>query len=282
MALSTANFNALLDKATAIYLAAKGASDANSATLGTSGNGIGDTSSTAWGAYGKASGLETLVLALADYDQLQPLLTPTHNILSVTGWQNYVRTLFSSWITGMETTCSRASSVDASITGINTYATYYNTGAGGAFNALMCPDFRDIYYYTHNNTYPTAKNVYAPPGTSIGSYNVATLVLSGNSTVDTTKYAGHARITMTVASSAGTYSGTVVIAVSGYNSAGTLTTDTWTSPTITGNGSVTITAGSTVKVVTQITAVNSVPAGMTAGTLTFTGLAPSGRTYPPT
>jgi hypothetical protein len=87
-----------------------------------------------------------------------------------------------------------------------------------------------------------------------------------------------ARLEAVVTGFAGT-TGTLSVAVAGYDASGVLGTGAWT-VSVTGNGTFAL-AADLIKVVTDVTGI-TYPASITDGAITVNGLGPSGRVNPPT
>lgn len=186
----------------------------------------------------------------------------------------------------------RAAAIDSSITNIETWLAYYNTGAGGEWNALMPgPQWREI-YYQWKRAYPAIGNLYfkvVQGGTFRGTtYTnaLAKFVVSGagagtltdGAAVDTTKYAGGLP-KINCSGLAG--SGNVTITGTGWNPATNAITAsvTWITA-LSGDGLTAIVPGAgtapadcLINNVTNIT----IAAGITAGTFYIEAHAPSGR-----
>lgn len=186
----------------------------------------------------------------------------------------------------------RAANIDSSITGVETWLAYYNTGAGGDWNALMPgPQWREI-YYQWKRAYPAVGNLYfeiVQGGTfrgttytnALGKFEV-TGAGTGNFTngaaVDTAKYAGGLpKINATSL----TGSGNVTITGTGWNPATNAITAsvTWIT-SLSGTGLTAIVPGAgtapadcLINDVTNIT----IAAGITAGTFYIEAHKPTGR-----
>lgn len=269
--LNTTKFIEFTDKLTASYLGMKGTSG--------SGYGMGDSSlalGSDWGCSRKNRELETIVLAWQDYDLGIALLQPTHRINDQAPHVPLARALYFDLLNTLNLVCRNTGLTG--VTDIDSFADYYNFGAGGPYAALLAPDFRDLFHAVYG-AYPDARNVYAPAIANMGQHAVAGAFVDG-SAVDTTKYAGFTILQAQVSGWAGS-SGTLTVAVSGRDVAGNNATGHWTA-TISGNGNVNLTVGSsTVKIATDVTGI-TLPGTMTAGTVVIAGLIPSGRTNPPT
>ena len=186
----------------------------------------------------------------------------------------------------------RAANIDSSITNIETFLTYYNTGAGGDWNALMPgPQWREL-YYQWKRAYPSISNLYfeiVQGGTFRGTtYTnaLAKFVVSGagagtltdGAAVDTTKYAGGVGY-LVVSGLAG--SGNVTVTGTGWDPAtGAITASSTWITSVSGDGSTAIVvgagtapAGCLLNNVTNI----SIAAGITAGTIYVECRKPTGR-----
>jgi hypothetical protein len=186
----------------------------------------------------------------------------------------------------------RAASIDSTITNIETWLAYYNTGTGGDWNALMPgPQWREI-YYQWKGAYPSVSNLYfeiKEAGTFRGTTYTNALgkfVVSGagagtytdGAAVDTTKYAGGVG-NLKVSGLAG--SGNVTITGTGWDPAtGAITASVTWITAVSGDGNTAIVvgagtapAGCLINNVTNIT----IAAGITAGTIYAEALKPTGR-----
>jgi hypothetical protein len=88
-----------------------------------------------------------------------------------------------------------ASSGISGVSSLDTYCSYYNTGAGGPWSALLSPDFRTLYGILNVGSYPSPWNVYFEvlQGTTYTN-GLRKLVVGGSQTagqdIDPNKYAG--------------------------------------------------------------------------------------------
>jgi len=186
----------------------------------------------------------------------------------------------------------RAAAIDSSITNIETFLTYYNTGAGGEWNALMPgPQWREL-YYQWKRAYPSVGNCYfkiVQGGTFRGttytnalgkfvSSGAGTGTFTDGAAVDTTKYAGGLPFLVT-SGLAG--SGNLTITGTGWNPATNAITAsvTWI-VAVTVDGSLAITPGAGTApadcLINDVTNMTTA-AGITAGTFYVEGRAPTGR-----
>jgi hypothetical protein len=234
-----------------------------------------------WGVHRGAQDILTALIGtpsvagVGDADVITDLLAPARALPTNTGWQRVVLDL-NAFVNALAQLCSKAGLTG--VTDLDSFCTYYNSGAGGPFTCLMAPDFQALWCELKNGTYLSAKNVYAPPVGSLGSVNAATDVFTDGNTIDSVHFGGFTRLNIATTGFTGA-SGVVSIAVSGLKADGTAGTDTWTG-TVAANGDVVVTAGSVVKIVQDVTGIVA-HSNITAGTLTVTGLIPSGRTNPP-
>lgn len=274
--LTPALFCQILDTITAGYLDATGDQ--------ASGYGLGDPTQPLASDWGLSGGLRGLILLVTG--SRDPVFTSKFNGLAAvaagkSGYKNVLKGLVSPVVVALAQACYSVGiqlSV-ASIVDIPSFIAYYNIGAGGPWSGMAPPQFQGLFQlvYTSATLPPTA--FYAPPLTDMGSLTVGGSFVAG-STVDTTQYAGEARIEATVSSFAGTGGSLTVVCNSLDANGNPQTGRDWTG-TITGNGTVALTPVNAGDICTAVTAIN-LPGGMTGGTVAVSGLPPSGRTYPPT
>lgn len=270
------------DKIVAGFLLQKGASDANSTSVGISGCGSGDASVSVGSDWGASKSvrqlLDNVVIPWADADVLIALLPSVKDLQTRASWQYAGRFLYQPVLQALNMVAAQSGL--SGVSNIDTFATYYNTGPGGPFNALLNPFFRELHYICLGN-YPLPKNLYAPQITNMGQRTISGGTpgsFTAGSTVDTSKYAGVARIQAVVSGWSGS-SGTLSVPVSGFDASGAPGMD-WYTGTISGNGTVVLTPGSTVKVITSVDGV-TFPGGMVNGTVVIGGIQPAGRSNPP-
>ena len=256
-ALTNAEFNAFTDKINsyAVFLI----NSCGDSTL---------TSGTDYGANRMARDLMAISLAWQDQDRLA-LETSILALQNTTPYQVMVRALLYTLLTQFNRDCA---SVGNSITNINAYAAYYNTGLGGSNLCLLAPDWRKTYSAVFN-TYPNSQNVYAPPAT------LATIDYGGSitvvSSVDTTKYAGAATATLTTSSLAGTD----LVTCTGTNQHA-VSARTWTA-TPTTDSTITLTPTVSGDMIVSVSGI-TLGGGITAGHFVVAVAPPSGRSYPTT
>jgi hypothetical protein len=272
--LTAARFTAYADNVTSCWLALKGSSGTNF--------GAGDTT------YGLSAASITLlstIMGWGDYT-LANTMGPSVSYLNGFDTNNGLgNALFFPLLSAYNTTCFNAG-LGVPLTGvtsIDTFASYYNTGAGGPFGALLPPDFRDLFYAVYSNipnanVYPTNTNLYAPLITNMGTFTVGGSFVAGG-TVNTANYAGAGGLSLAVTGyTSGVGSKVVTVTLSGLNSSGVLVTgQTWT-VTISGNtAGITIPQTGSVYAPTAVTGI-SAGAGILASTvLQVNSTAPSGR-----
>ncbi len=271
-AIAPADVVEMTDKLTAWWLTILG-TDAAGYGLGVSG---GTTRGTK-----KASDLESLVLALNDFEQVNALLQPAHELGVLTDAYEAARDKCKAFLTALDNLCGSAGITDVGT--LDDYAAYYNTGAGGPWNCLFAPDFRSLYYSWSQGQYPSASNVYyetlqgsAAPNAlrkhEVGAGNTA------DTPISTDNYAGGVgQIKATSVSG----SGVVTVTGTWRKTDGTLVTAADGTCTVTGNDTFVLTpphSNALLLVVTNITAA----AGLTAGVFYAEAKRPTGRTNPPT
>lgn len=247
---------------------------------------VGDTSYT----YGALDDLLGDISATADADIIGGLYATA----KVARDSTYAERIFVRQVQGILERLNglvRAAGVSATITNIETWLDYYNTGAGGNWNCLMPPQWREI-YYQWKRAYPAIDNLYfeiKEGGTfrgttytnALGKFvatGAGTGTFTNGAAVDTAKYAGGVG-NLKVSGLAG--SGNVTITGTGWNPAtGAITASvTWiTSVSGDGNTALAVGAGTApanclINDVTNITTA----AGITAGTIYVEALKPTGR-----
>lgn len=277
-AIAVADIVEIADKLTAYWVAA----------LGTDGSGYGlRTSGASGGAWAKADDIVDLVIALGDIDQIVSLADPAKTLRNATDAFSVIGRLAEVFINALDTEALRSAGV-ASISSVNTldtFLTYYNTGSGGPWNALMAPDFRNIFYAAKRG-YPTATNVYLEVlQGSTYTNGLRKLVVTGAGTgtqtagydIDSDDYAGgFGQVIM----SGITGSGVVTVTGTWRKTDGTVAEGAGTA-TVSGNNTFVLTPPFTnalLLTVTNIAAAN----GITSGTLYAEAKRPTGRTNPPT
>lgn len=250
----------------------------SNAAIGTAGSGLGlgdatiTPDSSAYGADRKSRDLLGIVTALTDYQHLHALLEQA-NTLKVA--MNYQADLPGK-INGFHAAMS-AFAVSAGLAGVNSFDTfmlYYNNGVGGIATALLCPDYRLVYFLALN-AYPNPLNVYSLPLATMATKTQAGVFTAGTN-VDTTKYAGAGLAQVTYSGFTGA-SG--LITVSGTNQLGQVGR-TFTA-TVAANGTVTLVPGVATDLLVSVQSV-TIAGTITGGTAIISAVAPAGRAYPPT
>lgn len=258
-AISAANMLTLIDKWTAMYL------------------GLATTPRT------KAADAQALVIGLADADQIGELQKPANAVYDAVASGALIAQAAGSVLGGLDAVAKKAA-ISGVIT-LENFASYYNYGAGGPWNCLYPPDFRDL-FYAAKGKYPIAQNVYFEVLQG-GTYSngLRKLIVGGAQTagqdIDSTAYAG----------------GVGQVKVSGYTDDNTGVGDTvtvagtWRKPDgtlTTGNGTATVNNSGTFVLTPPasnylLVKVSSISAGahITAGTIYAEAKRPSGRTNPP-
>lgn len=273
--ISAAAFVAHTDKLAAVYLAILGTA--------ASGFGCGDGNATLaadWGYSKKSREYEQLVLTSGDRDLINALLSNASQAVDNAPAASLAYSLLYPRLYGIDRLC--AASGLTGVTGIVSFASYYNTGAGGPWASLLSPEFAALYAICFpGNTVP-AVSVYAPPDVNMGSRSVGgALVL--DAPLDEIAYAGAARAQVTVAGSTWGAPGFGTVEVVGRARTALGTVASGRSFTRTGvpfDGAYyldPVVAGDLLIEVTDII----LPPAMTAGSVTITTHAPLGRTSPP-
>lgn len=208
MALTAALLISLTDKLTAWYLAELGTA--------ATGYGMGATADLSTRAYGKATDYLALVRDSGNTAVVQNLISSAVLFQSLTDGNSLAQALAGPALSALHALCGNAGI--SGVTGIDSFATYYNTGAGGPWNALLAPDFRTLYSactilpslnttapncyaeIKQGATYANALGKFVASGAAAGSYTAPSAVdsllvahydqLSGAPGMDSTLYAG--------------------------------------------------------------------------------------------
>lgn len=129
-----------------------------------------------------------------DYDDINYMLQAVNSMQATVPYQAIVRNLMSPVLQALANLCTATgTSLGATtITDIDSFATYYNTGPGGGTYGWQCPlnpDFITLYNACFSKS-PSAKNVFAPTasGSVIGSVVFNPVAYSG--LINMTEYAG--------------------------------------------------------------------------------------------
>lgn len=270
MGLTSTEFITYTDYLTAVMLAAKGNSSA--------GTGLGDNTLTGANQYGSQKGLSDLMTALLssqDWSLINVLGASINQSQGMTSYQSWSYSALSSVLNSLVVAIVNLKLTGAgggAITTIDQYAAYYNTGAGGWWNALLAPDFISL-YNAYSGANPSVLNVYSPAISNMGTFTVGGSFTAG-ANVDTTKYAGAAISQITVASLTG--SGVVTVTGSNQNS---VAGHTWTA-TASADTTYALTPTIAGDLLTAVSGI-SVASGITAGAITVSGAIPTGRSNPP-
>lgn len=248
--------------------------------------GIGTTTDTDK-AYGAADDQVDAVIASADSDVIAALSTKAvRRRNALTAIKVSINRALLNGIEGLV----RALTSPTTFASLDAYLSYYNYGAGGTNTALQSPYFRDLYSEWKNGATPTARNYYYECTAGLvfkGTTHTNALrkiVVTGAGTQSatagdtiSTDYAGGLP-KLTVSGFAGS-SDTVTVTGTEYDPAtGTRTAGkTWTA-TVSGNGTVSLTAG-TASANALIVAVSNIVAGnnITGGTIYAEAHKPTGR-----
>lgn len=277
MAITAATFVALTDKINRAFLAGRGNGDVDP-TLGlTFGSGDNTAASgTGYGVYGVADEIcEQTIIGCGDSQTIADILPTFLNVKLNSGYQ---KDFVAKW--GQACKRLKQELVNLGISGVQTwdqYCSYMNTGAGGAWNALMCPDWAVLYNLVFIAA-STAWNVYAPPAANMGEITLGGQFASG-AVVNTSIYAGQGQIEVVVTGFAG--SAAVVTATGQARaSSGTLIAGRTWSTDVTGNGIFALTPAVVGDLCASVSGI-TVPGAITGGTFIVAGIPPAGRSYPP-
>lgn len=212
-----------IDKLTATYLETSpsilsGATSSTTPGFGDSSIAIGG--GTDYGRQLKLRDIQTLILgggSTADPDRVNRLFTAIQATIQQNNMQKQEPILLQQLFQALAADISAAG---ISVTTIDGFLSYYNTGGGGNWQALASPDFRTL----HNlmlGQYPNALNVYAPPLIStpgLGSYSGS---FTAGAAADTTKYAGFTQLYLVVTSGFTGGPGSIVLSGNGFTANGT-------------------------------------------------------------
>lgn len=243
---------------------------AYAALLGTSGSGFGAGD----GSFGWSAGLTATLAAISgtgDFPLMLKIGQPLNTAAGKSAAAFIAGATLHNWYLAMN---SQATSEGfTGVSDLKSLASYYNTGAGGPWSALLSPVFDDVYAAVATPTSGTASlgplNLYAPVITNMGSRTVGGSFAAGTA-VDASSFAGAAAARLHF--TGGAWSGADAVTVTGIARTGlgaTVTGATFTTGDIEvfGTGSVLLSptvAGEILLSVTDIT----LPAAMTAGTAT--------------
>jgi hypothetical protein len=275
MAFTTANYKTFTDALAAAMLLA----------LGDSGGGLGDNDVAAaddTGFRGRLGDLVGTINALED-DQFAELVVGLRADIAKSGYQSHMPKALASSFSKLTTLCDD-SGIDG-VGGIDTFATYYNTGDGGPWNALLSPHFRTLMYLVLG-AYPSAHNVYAPTAT-LATRAIASSALGAltdGAAIDETKYAGAARLQAVItnlAFASGVTETGITVTGRVRKEDGTFADGRTFTGDITANATIYLTPTVTGDLMLDITDVQF-DGGVTAITAQLNAAPPSGRTHPPT
>lgn len=266
---------ALTDKWAALLIACQG-------SIGTE-FGMGDATQTVitsdWGVSRKARDAQALIYATGDPAWINRMQPANSQIMNFTGWQTLIQVMLRTAVYNLGVSC-QASGLTG-VSNLDTYLSYYNTGAGGPWGCLVAPGFATIALVAYGITL-SVTNIYAPSIPTMATFVVSGSVFTAGTSVVTTIYAGEGQCEVIMTGITG--SGIVTVTGTARTASGTIVTGrTWTA-TVTANGTFALTPTLTGDLLCSVSGV-SVAAGITAGTLVVTGLIPSGpgtRTDPPT
>ena len=280
-ALTYANLVLQSDKLAAIALCIK---PADTVTPSNSTVGIGDSSvahgaGTDYGARYKANQLLTLSVGVADFDYQNACNASARALSNGLSWQSYLNRQMQQHISNLNSYAGAAGL--SGVTGINSFGTYYNSGAGGPWNCLFAPDFADVYDALFPASPLSPLNVYSHAIANMGQLTVTGSgagTFAGGTGVNTAKYAGVGAAQLTVTSFAGS---TGTVTVTGTNQAG-VTGRTWT-VSVTANGTYALVPTVASDLLVSVQGISIPASTLLASTLiVVNGLIPAGRTDPPT
>jgi len=271
--LTPATLITLVDKTTAFSLAEIG-------TVG-SGYGAGDRSlslGSTWGTDLKARNLESLVLGTADPDRIKRLFNSVDALVTASNYEVQLKNQLSGWLTALNQDC-RLSGITGAYPGvvdIDTFAAYFNTGAGGPWLCLLPPDWIAVSFNVLGKN-PQAVNVYSPAIVNMAQW-VITGAGTGTFTPGTAVGAAYAGAAVPQLTTTG-ITGTGIVTVTGTNHAG-VAARTWT-VSVTGNAVYTLVPTVATDLLHSVTSI-AAASGLTAGTAVVGAAIPAGRTNPPT
>lgn len=269
-----ANVVTISDQMAGLYLRALGSS--------ATGDGLGTGGST-YGAWKAAKDIETSAIETAKYDVIT-ILGPAFRALKNASDVNVLAAVYlAPAINALGVACSNAGVVEqlSGVADLDTYATYHNLTATTKWGCLFAPEFRDAYFAALARS-PMAHNVYyevlqAGSNNAMGKriYGSGAGYSSGTA-VDSTKYAGGFGQVKAASLDVG---GTVTVAGTWRKTDGS---------TATGNGTATVSSGSSTVVLTPpftaallISVTDITATSVTSGTLYAESARPSGRPSPP-
>jgi len=287
MPITVTNFLKVTDKLARMFIALKGSSL----------SGYGDPSvalGSDWGYSKAAREMEVIFLGdgsseygMGDINVVSTAVSAIRASRANGDFRATTRSEFSEWFRALDAAC-RTQGI-ASIIDARTYLEYYNWGAGGAYTALVAPEFADMWLIRQGFALDP-RNVYSPAVPSMGSRAHAG-AFSDSAAITPTIHAGAAipQISSNALYANSSYvlnNAATIATVTGNGrsiSGLDVTTRTWTaSLTAIAAGASPYTllptvAGDILLDVTGIT----LPSGMSAGTLTVSAAIPALRTNPP-
>ena len=288
--LSNTEFVQLVDKYTAAMLTCVPSVLGSATTSSTPGFGdstIAQGSSLDYGMQRKFRDARLIVAAFNDPDIQQALLSSITNAALQAPLQKQLSTDFNTVYSNLQTLCTSAGLTG--VTSLDLFASYYNTGGGGSWQALLPPDWINLYSNLNGGASPNAYNIYAPPDTGTpgrGTYNLGTSTFVAGSALNTSKYAGWLEIfgvctgNITV-----TGTGTITLSANGNTANGTINaptpyTGTFSSHQLTYSTASNISSGNvfsfTVPANDIITAITGVQiSNMSGGTFYLFGMSPT-------
>ncbi len=161
--LSKLRFIKQVDKLTAAFLALSptltgDATDEETPGLGDRAIAVDDALD--YGAQVKARDLQQAVAAYSDTDANHYLNAALERFVRQCSQQQQIRPMFKEILTALAN--YGRNSGYTGVSSLDSFASYFNVGAGGNWQALLPPDFRTLHYLALHS-YPSARNVYPPP-----------------------------------------------------------------------------------------------------------------------
>ena len=262
----------MVDKVTAWYVTVRGSA--------TSGEGMG-TAGSSYGGNDKATELEALGIATADYDIISILGPSFRGLRDNSDIDALAAAYLSSCLSAMNVACAAAGTANSwtGVSDLDTFAGYHNLTTATKWQCLFPPDFYGAYSAAVGRA-PTNYNVYYEVLQSGGGNGLGKLIIgtgfSSPGSIDNTLYAGgFGQVTATGV----TGSDTVTVAGTWRKTDGS---------TATGNGTAAVSSSTTVVLTPPFTAalllaVTNITAGagLTAGTFYAEAKRPSARDNPP-
>ena len=285
-AISAAQVNTYTDKLAVAYLSLAG-------TLAST-YGCGDGTQTLANDWGASKAMRQILDAVVgtpstpgwgDYDLEVNVVAAVAMSKSAVSYQQVVKNLLNTPFAALNAACVYSGSylsISSTVSSLATWLSYYNYGTGGAWTALVAPEFSTLYNIL-NVTALDARNIYSPTITNMGSRAYGGSFSAGTA-VNTTNYAGAGSLIAYCTSISGT-GGTVTVTCNGRSASGTTVTGRTFTGTIANTPatqSVVLSPSVAGDIATSVTGI-TLPGGLTgSSTVTIQARPPSGRTSPPT